>query len=640
MDFSQFGRPSFSKLPAVRLSKVFVPTHYDIFIRPDIPKKTFTGKVSILVKYLEENANEKPKQMELHCDPTIIILSVVQQNQSLSFKVEADGKFIINGENFESNGPITISYVGSLNHKWKGFYYVEDNSCCTQFEPSDARKCFPCYDEPWAKATFTISVCHLSELKALSNMPAVSVTPSTTQGESITTFQETPPMCTYLVAIAVGKFSCLTGQTSRGLPVDVYASPENSQYLRFPLDEAIKTMNYLEEYFDMQYDLPRLQILGAKHFMFGGMENYGLIIIVEQLFLTIQTQPITPTISQMERQFLTMMNGAGFVEGMASFMRSFSLSQLSTMMDEGTAIMVMASLSEPARLSMLSQVVTHEIVHMWAGDIVSPKWWDSLWLNEGFATLLPSLMFDEYHPEFTFLKIYDDCNNQATLGLDAFEDARPVHGDIISESDSFDLMSYNKAAAVLRMIRTIVGPDQFRDCYRAFLKEYKHSNADSEDFRDHLMKFFPTNVNNFKFDIFRFFDEWIFHNGFPLIIFEDKSLRQIPFSPGDDQRIWQIPLKVIYGKTGTDNYDTKLIYMDKEEIDFDIDCDWAIINPGLDSFCRVWYVGDWLINAITKGIKFLNMREKLIFKADQGILAGRGYVDQEDIVLLENYINL
>ncbi|KAK8884810.1 hypothetical protein M9Y10_043930 [Tritrichomonas musculus] len=641
MDFSLFNAPAFSKIPAVRLSKNYVPVHYDIFIHPDIPKKTFSGKVEILVKYLNGPESERPHQMELHCDPTIIILSVVQKNHSLKFHVETDGKFIILGEDFDVNGPIAISYVGSLNHKWKGLYYVDENSCCTQFEPNDARKCFPCYDEPWAKATFSISIRHLSTLKALSNMPAISVSQSSNPNESITCFQKTPPMCTYLVAIAVGQFSCLTGNTARGLPVDVYASPENSQYLQFPLEEAIKTLNYLEEYFDMPFDLPRLQILAAKHFMFGGMENYGLIIIVEQLFLTRQTQPISPELSQSERQFLDLMNGAGFVEGMASLMQSFSLSQLSTMMDESTARLVMSSLSEPARLSLLSQVVTHEIVHMWAGDIVSPKWWDSLWLNEGFATLLPSLMFDEYHPEFTFLKLYDDSNNQATLGLDALERSRPVHGNIVSESDSFDMMSYNKAAAVLRMIRTLIGPINFRNFYRGFLKKYEHSCADSEDFLVSLTEFLSTNRSDeehFNFDVKKFFDEWIFNDGFPLIIIEENFIRQIPFSPGDDQRIWQIPLKILYGKKDSDEVKSTMVFLDKEEMEFNIDCDWLIVNPGLDSFCRVWYVGDWLQNAITNGCRFLNMREKSIFKTDQNILVCRGYIDQEDILLMQSYI--
>lgn len=647
MDLNLFT-PESPKNPAIRLAQNYIPYHYNIFIRTDIPNKILSGKVDIFVKRITEQC---PDYMELHVDPTLIIMSVTKKDIPLTFQVDPIGKLTINGKQLDVDGPITISYVGTLNHQWKGMFYIDDDSCCTQFEPNDARKAFPCYDEPWAKATFTISLCHKSELTALSNMPAVSVTPSTYPNESVTLFQETPPMCTYLVAMAVGKYSCVTGQTSRGLPVDIYASQGNEQYLHLPLQEAIKALNYLESYFDMEFNLPRLQILAAKHFMFGGMENYGLIIIIEKLFLKppmnmneMAAYEITP----MERQMIDMLSAPNILDQMANFMRHSSLMQLSTMMDEQSATLVVNTLSQPACFSILSQVITHEIVHMWAGDIVSPKWWDALWLNEGFATLLPSLMFDEYHPEFTFIKLYDDSTNQMALALDSLEGTRPIHGSIISESDGFDMMSYNKAGAVLRMIRNLVGPIRFRNAYRSFLKDFCYKSADTIDLMQKFMDYFDPNGKNngnispgegaFNFDVKKFFDAWIYKDGFPLIVLEDNFIRQMPFSPGDEKRIWPIPLQILYGKQNTDEVKTKTLFLEGEELKIDdIDADWVIINPGLESFCRVWYVGDWLTNAIVFGLKHLNEREKSIFRIDLMLLCTRGYVDSSDVELLQSY---
>jgi aminopeptidase N len=180
------------------------------------------------------------------------------------------------------SAPIEISYEGSLAHNCIGLFYVNDEFCVSHFEPKQARKAFPCFDERFAKSTFSYLFQTRADLTILTNVPVRSVTVFG-NGYKHSEFSATLRMSTYLVAFVVGKFDRVTGETSRGLPVDVYASVGKERFLHYPLQEAIKAIEWFADFYAIPYELPRLQILGSPRFMFGGMENYGLIVIVEVL---------------------------------------------------------------------------------------------------------------------------------------------------------------------------------------------------------------------------------------------------------------------------------------------------------------------------------------------------------------------
>ena len=617
--------------PAVRIDQSYVPVHYELFVHPNIPFKAFLGKVIITFK-----CNQKNNHVELHIDPTIQINNVSQNGNELRHCIE-DKRLKIFSESPESS-PITIDYRGSLDHNLNGFYYINDENVCTQFEPNYARKLLPCFDEPCVKSTFKVIVQASANLKALSNMPQESIIQK--GDDNITTFQTTPPMCTYLLAIAIGNFVCLSGNSSSGLPVDIYLAPEYSQFLQFPLKIAIQALDYLENYFDMGVGLPRLQIIGVKKFLLGGMENYGLIVIHEKLFLSPPLPEIAEKniesyhVSPNEKQLLEMAFIPQMLDNLAQFLLKFPLTSLSTMMDEFSINMTMSQFSAPACLMLLAEVITHEIVHMWAGDIVSPNWWDSLWLNEGYATLLPSLIFDQVYPTLNFSLYNNDLNNHIALAFDTFEGARPVHGYCFKESDSLDIISYNKASMVLRMIRLIVGHDNFRDAYRAFLKKFKNKSAETKDLLDCFSEYF-SKISNLDFNVQEFFDAWIYNNGFPLIVLEDNCIRQMPFS-GNGVGVWPIPLFVIYGKGQETKTTQILLKTDEKELNFD--ADWIIIDPKFESFCRVWYVGDWFTKAVMFGCSHLSEREKINFKHHQQFLASHQFINEEDIKALNVFI--
>lgn len=678
------------KVAAVRLATDYIPTHYSLYIHPYIPEKMFLGYVAIDFK----NNNPESREIQLHADQTLIIQSVIYKGYSLNFRRDGCVLYIEVVE--PPTESVTITYTGSLNHKAVGLFYVDDDSCVSQFEPADARKALPCFDEPAVKATFSVRFETKSDLTVLSNMPAKSVMPTTETGK-LTEFETTPPMCTYLLAFAVGKYDKVTGNSKRGIPIDVYASQGNLEYLDFPLDEAIKAVDWIEDFYGINYDLPRLQILGSKRFMCGGMENYGLIIIVESLLIKNDGRSSTAAprtaldlqfgqmlasgdmwsqmqsllnspgmaqtvrsmmasmgfdseivddslqlvssanfsrafsssahthiegISATEQSIINMLSDPALMEEMAQLMRRKSLSQLVSMMDDTSMNMVMMMVSTASGKQMSAQVVAHEIVHMWAGNMVSPQWWDSLWLNEGFATLLPTLMFDEYHSDYMFLKLYDAGTNQLAVTLDSFDTTRPIHGDVVEERDPFDLMSYNKAGIVLGMLRRIVGPDAFKEAVRKFTRDFYHKNADTAD----IMRSFS---ESFGKDMKPFFDAWIYKSGFPLVILEDNTVRQISFL-GEEERIWPIPLKMRYGKDG--KVEERDIILDVEMMEIDVDADWIILNPGLESFCRVWAVSDRFysaVEAVNQGV--LTPYEKTHWTADQMMLYRRGFIDEEDI---------
>jgi aminopeptidase N len=475
----------------------------------------------------------------------------------------------------------------------------------------------------------------LADLTVLSNMPSISETPLP-GGRKLTTFPTTPPMCSYLVAFAVGRFDRVTGLTARGLPIDVYGSVGNEQFLHYPVAEAIRAVEWLEEFYGIEFELPRLQILGSRRFISGGMENWGLIIILESLLVANEGDvappgPATDVLTPSDGIMLAIIGNADMMEHIASFARGKSLTQLTSMMDEATTDLILSMVSLPARKSIAAEIITHEIVHMWAGDLVSPKWWDSLWLNEGFATLMPTIIFNHYHKEFRFLRLYNASVNQLTVILDSMPNTRPIHGQVVNEQDPFDLMSYNKAGIVLGMLQRIVGEAKFNAAVRDFTQDYAHKSADSADF----VRSFCQSVGQ---DFHPFFDAWVYKAGLPLVVVEEQTLRQMPFADSEE-RIWQIPLKIYYGSGG--HKKVAEILLDDEQFELEFEYDWIIVNPGLESFCRVWLMGQTFfaaVDAVKNGV--LTDVEISHFLADQSVLARRGFLGQEEIEYLKQALSV
>jgi puromycin-sensitive aminopeptidase len=238
-------------------------------------------------------------------------------------------------------------------------------------------------------------------------------------------------------------------------------------------------------------------------------------------------------------------------------------------------------------------------------------------------------MFADYHPEFAFLRLYDAATNQLAMVLDSAPGTRPIHGAVVAEEDPFDLMSYNKAGIVLAMLRRIVGPDGFRIAVRAFTNRFAHASADTADARAAFGAATHT-------DLSHFFDVWIYRPGFPLIVVDQKTLRQMPFADAEE-RIWELPLRVRAGVAAA-VVDHEIV-LREEEIDLSFDADWIIVNPGMESFCRVWYSGDAFtaaVDAVARGA--IGEYDRRQFVAEQTFLSSRGFVGEDEIAYMRRRI--
>jgi puromycin-sensitive aminopeptidase len=326
-----------------------------------------------------------------------------------------------------------LTFAGSLNRQMKGLYEaravvdgIEERYAFTQFEPTDARRCFPCFDEPGLKASFRVQVTAPAHLTVLSNMPALS---ETREGSSKTVrFAETPVMSTYLVAVAVGRLAPKR-RTIAGTDVAVWALPTDLALADFALDVTAATLPLLNDYFGLAYPYPKLDLIAVPDFAMGAMENWGAIFFRDSRLLV-----------------------------------------------------------DPARASTATQrvvanVIVHEIVHQWFGNLVTMQWWDDLWLNEAFATWLACKIVDQWRPEW---RSWDEfqLEKHVPLALDALDSTRPIAAgaDTPAEIEAmFDPLTYEKGASVLRMFEQFLGDDVFRNGIRAYMKEHQFANTVAAD---------------------------------------------------------------------------------------------------------------------------------------------------------------
>src|SRR5688572_26068600 len=291
-------------------------------------------------------------------------------------------------------------------------------------EPTDARRAFASFDEPRFKATFDISMTVDSGDTAISNGRVVSDAPGPEPGKHTITYARTPKMSTYLVAMLVGDFVCREGE-SDGTPIRICSTPDKRELTAFALDAAEHQVKFFNDYFGIKYPFGKLDIIAVPDFAAGAMENAGAITFRERLLL------IDP-----ERSSVNVRKN-------------------------------------------VASVISHEIAHQWFGNLVTMKWWDDIWLNEGFATWIANKPLARWRPEWK-VELDDAADTQSALGIDALRTTRPIriHVETPDEiNEVFDGIAYEKTAGVLRMVEAFVGPDLFRKGITGYLQKYSFANA-------------------------------------------------------------------------------------------------------------------------------------------------------------------
>uniref|UniRef100_A0A672S8P2 Aminopeptidase n=1 Tax=Sinocyclocheilus grahami TaxID=75366 RepID=A0A672S8P2_SINGR len=439
-----------------RLPDYMVPFHYDLHLEPDLDTDIYTGSVSIHLTLTQPS-----QHLWLHIRETFVTavpslqrsgpsgLTSVRVKECFEYKpqeyvvVEAAEQLSVTGP--DEHYILTLHFQGWLNGSLVGFYrttYQENEVtkkiAATDHEPTDARKSFPCFDEPNKKATYTISITHGSAYEALSNMPVENIEKVSDQ-KTKTSFKKSVKMSTYLVCFAVHQFHYVERTSKRNIPLRIYAQPLQISTAEYAANVTKIIFDYFEEYFDMEYSIEKLDKIAIPDFGTGAMENWGLITYRETNLL----------------------------------------------FDENE--------SSSINKQRVASVIAHELVHQWFGNIVTMDWWDDLWLNEGFASFFEYVGVEEAEPDWGMRDIMLINDVFPVMVDDALLSSHPIIVDVSSPAEItsvFDAISYNKGASILRMLEDLLGRDTFRDgCRVRRIAFYIYSGAKKYLVSHQLCKF-------------------------------------------------------------------------------------------------------------------------------------------------------
>jgi aminopeptidase N len=424
---------------AQRLPGGVTPEHYTLWFAPDLAKATFKGRETIRVQLAKPTTT-----ITLHAaEITFADVSVTAAGQTQKARVSEDAKnemvtFSVDRPVPAGPASIAVTYAGLLNDKLRGFYLSVANGrryAVSQMEATDARRAFPSFDEPAYKATFDISLTVAAADHVISNGRQISDTPGPEAGTHTVAFATTPKMSTYLVAMLVGDFVCREGGAD-GIPIRICSTPDKLPLTGYALTAAEQQVAFFNQYFGIKYPYGKLDIVGVPDFAAGAMENVGAITFRERMLL-----------------------------------------------------------ADPDRSSVdlrktIASVIAHEIAHQWFGDLVTMKWWDDIWLNEGFATWAANKPLAAWRPEWR-MDLHATEETQKALGLDALRSTRAIRTHVSTPdeiNEVFDPIAYEKTSGVLNMIEAFVGPEAFRQGVSSYLKKYSYGNAAGEDFWTEMTK--------------------------------------------------------------------------------------------------------------------------------------------------------
>jgi len=442
---------------------------------------------------------------------------------------------------------ICIEFTGILNDRLLGFYRskYKDTSgrtkhlATTQFEAADARRAFPCWDEPAIKATFDVSLLVEKHMTAISNMPEKAK--KNVNSKILVEFERTPIMSTYLLYLGVGEFEFLHDNL-RNIKIRVVTTKGNKKKAKLSLDLTKKFLSEYEKYFGIKYPLPKLDMIAIPDFAAGAMENWGAITFRETILLYDPKTSSTRT-----KQYI-------------------------------------------------AEVISHEIAHQWFGNLVTMKWWNDLWLNESFATFMATKIVDKFYPEWDYWDQFLDDAMSTAMSLDSLKSSHPIDVKVNHPSEIrsiFDSISYDKGGCILRMLEHFVGKKNFQNGLKKYLKKHQYSNAQGSDLWNAI-----GDVS--KQPVAKMMKTWINQIGFPLVSVTRKNstllLKQSRFlleeTKSSKSGTWSIPLIIEEGDSRT----KKLMIKKSEQSKLKHKDRNFIINPGRTGFYRVQYDDSTLEN--------------------------------------------
>ncbi|XP_015435663.1 PREDICTED: uncharacterized protein LOC107191201 [Dufourea novaeangliae] len=547
-----------------RLPKSFTPLKYNIYLTPYFEAKNFQffGTVQIEMKRFVSTSRIVLNSHELNVTKVSVYnskgnLTKGEQLVVSSFFTNEETqmlKIFMNKFIKSESIIVEIEYTGYLNENMQGFYrsyYRNDNGtiqylATTQFQPTHARKAFPCLDEPAYKATFIINIQRPVNYIALSNMPSLKLTSSSISGYVWETFRETVKMSSYLVAFVVSTFKPVSKESTA---VNVWSRPKMAETGDFAQYAAQRMLDYLSLETGFKYTLPKLDLIAIPDFSMGAMENWGL----------------------------------------ATF-REYALHYDK---DKTSATYT----------DYIITIIAHELSHMWFGNLVTCDWWEYTWLNEGFAEYMQWVVSNQFRPTHDFDDLFVVHELQNAMQNDDFMTSHPMNQPVSNPSEIanvFDSIAYGKASSVIRMIHRAFGPNIFKDAINRYLKKHQYSTATPKD----LWKAFDEAINETRevgdphVGMEEIMSSWVNEAGYPVVtasLYANKiTLTQKRFSSRRSDRLgvnFLIPITIAFASNPDFITTETNIWMGKGIINIKLPnaTEWFVVNVQQSGYYRVNY---------------------------------------------------
>ncbi len=463
-----------------RLTRSVEPIHYDLFLHINPDEESFFGAETITVRVNDETTTVELNALDLDVSAARlngepVSVTVDPAHEIVRLQCAAPLPSGVDAQiQLEFSGKLRADLSGLYRSTYNDEHGVTHNMATTQFESTGAREAFPCFDEPDMKATFTITLETPTSLQAISNYPEHETKPSEDAGFTRHLYETTMVMSTYLLAFVVGDLRMTAPIVANGVPIRVIHTPGKEALTGFALRVANHAIAYFEDWFQIPYPAPKLDLLAIPDFAFGAMENLGAVTFRETALLVDETR-------------------AGQTE-----------------------------------LERICDVVCHEIAHMWFGDLVTMKWWNGIWLNEAFATFMETSASDAFNPDWHKWDSFGIARLGA-LNIDGLPSTRPIEFPVIAPSDAenmFDLLTYEKGCSVIKMMEQYLGEETFKNGVRRYLNSHLHANAETEDLWKSLEEASDEPVTEMM-------NTWILQGGHPLVSVDalpsGVRLSQTPF---------------------------------------------------------------------------------------------------------------
>lgn len=576
---------------AQRLDGNVIPSRYDLAFDVDLAQARFGG-----VEIIDVDLTQPSRRIVLHAleiQFQEVTVEAGGQTQRAAVSLDAPTQtaaFTVPRAVPAGPARLHIRYTGILNDKLRGFYLSKANNrryAVTQLESTDARRAFPSFDEPAMKATFKVSLTIDAADTAISNGRLLSDTPGPGAGRHTLAFSETAKMSSYLVAMTVGDFQCVEGE-SESTPIRICATPDKRELGHVALDAAKQILTFYNRYYSIKYPFGKLDVVAVPDFAAGAMENTGAIFYREVDLLA----ESNASVATMKRIWL---------------------------------------------------VLAHEMAHLWFGDLVTMRWWDDLWLNEGFATWMEKRPIMAAKPEWK-IELDEVADTHVAMNLDSLASTRSIHNTVETPAEiegSFDRIAYEKGAAVMHMIENYVGTDVFRNGVNAYLEKHAFNNATSQDFWTAM-----TIASGKPID--RILPTFVNQPGVPLIdvslactngattltLASERFLTGGPAATTTPRNpAWQIPICV---KTPAGANACQVITTPQATVTLPgPQCaPWALINTGAAGYYRVAYSTANLRALAADATTHLSDAERLSLAADEWALVSLGKHTVSDYLTL------